>query len=51
LVEQLTDFQEAGEFEASAYSAVFADFGGELVLSFDPSGVGRGGEFCDAALA
>ena len=50
-LDQLSDFEQAGEFEASADAAILADFRGELVLGFNPCVVERRQKLGDAALA
>ena len=50
-LDELVDFGQAHEFETSADAAILADFGGELLLVFDPRAIERRQEFRDAALA
>ena len=50
-LDQLRDLGEAGELKASADAEELADFGGELMLAFNPGAIDRGTEFRDAALA
>src|SRR6266481_7215455 len=51
LLNQFLDFREAREFEASADTAILADFGSELLLGFNPRTIERRQKFRDAALA
>ena len=43
--------RQSGEFKASADAAILADFGGELLLGFNPRAIERRDKFRDAALA
>ena len=51
LLDQLSDFGQAGEFETSADAAILADFGRELLLRLNPGAIERRQKFRDAALA
>jgi hypothetical protein len=50
-LDRLPDFGQPGEFETSADAPILADFGGQLLLGFNPCAIERREKFSDAALA